>query len=250
MIILHWADYAVFGFLLLISALVGPFYMWRERNRVATSESYFAGDRSLHIIPTAASLFASFWSAIALIGIPAELYKGGAKFFVASIGQAIGIGVAAFVAVPVIYKLKLISSYEYFELRFKSTTLRIIGTICNFMANIAYLAVVTYAPCISLSAVTPIPLWASIIGTATITMIYTVLGGIKAVVMVDLLQAVVMFAGVIIGIIVGFNKIDGGVSRAFEIAKNGGRLDFFDFDPDPTNTYNFWIMTFPSIIGT
>ena len=250
MFILHWADYAVFGSLLLISVLVGPFYMWKDRNKLSTSESYFAGDRNLQILPTAASLFISFWSAISLIGIPAELYKGGAKFFVVSFGQAIGIMIAAFVAVPVIYKLRLISSYEYFELRFRSSTLRTIGTICNFLASVAYLAVVTYAPCISLAAVTPIPLWASIIGTATVTMIYTVLGGIKAVVVVDLLQSTVMFSGVIIGIAVGFSKIDGGFIEALKIAENGGRLDFFDFDPDPTNTYNFWIMIFPAVFAT
>ena len=267
---LHPLDYTVFACLLLLSGLVGPFVMWREKNKAITSESYFVGNRALHFIPTAASLFASFWSAISLIGIPAELYTGGAKFFMSIIGQITGIIIGAFVAVPMMYHLKLISTYQYIELRFGSKRLRKLGTAAGILTSLFSLAVTTYAPCVALEAVSPIPIWLSVVAvgnffsklshffvinflsllTATITMIYTVLGGIKAVVLVDFIQAIVMFSGVLVAMTLGYSKITGGISQAFVLAQEGGRLDFFDFNPDPRNTYSFYAMVIPQIIYT
>ena len=245
---LHALDYIVFAILLLVSAAVGPIYMWINRNKTQTTESYFVGNRAMQFIPIAASLFASFWSAIALIGLPAEMYTGGGFFFISAFGQVVGIIIGAFLVVPMMYNLRLISTYEYLELRFRSKIVRYTGTILGVITYMLALAVTAYAPCIALAGVTPIPAWASITVIGIVTLIYTVLGGIEVVVIVDSIQSLVMFVGVVVAVAVGYSRIDGGIVGAFNVAEKSGRLDFWDMNPDLRRTYSFYPMILCPII--
>lgn len=68
---------------------------------------------------------------------------------------------------------------------------------------------------------------------------YTCLGGIKAVIWSDLYQGVIMFASVIVIVIKGVSDA-GGISNLWEVCDRGGRLNFFDFNPDPVIRQSFW----------
>ncbi|CAH1789751.1 unnamed protein product, partial [Owenia fusiformis] len=96
-----------------------------------------------------------------------------------------------------------------------------------------------FAPSTALEAVTGFPVWASILVTAGVGTIYTSIGGMKAVVWTDVFQSVIMLGGVIAVIVMGLVKI-GSVSKVFEICQEHKRLNFFNFNFDPTRINTFW----------
>lgn len=107
----HWADYAVFGATLAISASIGIYFAIKNRNKNTTDEYLLAG-RSMHPIPVAMSLLSSFISAITILGTPAEVYVYSTMYWwisVAFIITAIG---AAHIFIPVFYNLGITSVFE------------------------------------------------------------------------------------------------------------------------------------------
>ncbi|BHF75260.1 hypothetical protein SprV_0501835600 [Sparganum proliferum] len=150
--------------------------------------------------------------------------------------------VAAEVYVPVFYKLELSSSHEYLEMRF-NRSLRWIVTVVFAFQMIIYIAVVLYAPSLALSQATGWDVNAAIIATGLLATFYTAIGGIKAVVWTDLIQMCVMFIGFIMIIAIGAAQL-GGLDNIVQIAKEGKRLDVFNFDFNPFVRHSFWALTF------
>ncbi|XP_053401256.1 sodium-dependent multivitamin transporter-like isoform X2 [Mercenaria mercenaria] len=144
--------------------------------------------------------------------------------------------------VALIHPLKLTSAYEYLERRFRSKAVRVLGTVLGILYYIAYLGIVLFGPAIALEAVSGVPLWLSIIAVAGTAMIYTTIGGFKAVVWADVFQTMIMFVGVAAILVKGTMKI-GGIGKTWSIAEEKGRLNFFDFRSDPTLRHTFWCLS-------
>ncbi|CAB4014299.1 sodium-coupled monocarboxylate transporter 1-like, partial [Paramuricea clavata] len=190
--------------------------------------------------PIAISLLASYLSAIALLGVPSEIFTYGAQYTVLLFSYFILTATAAIVFVPIFHGLHLTSAHEYLELRF-GHGVRILGCFLFVIQYFLYLSVVLYAPSLALQAVAGVPLAASIISTGVVCTFYTTLGGLKAVVWTDVFQAMVMVAGLITVFIVGTVNV-GGFDKVWQINKDRGRLTFFDFNPDPTVRNTFWTL--------
>ena len=84
---------------------------------------------SLGVIPMAISLCASFNSAYMILGIPGEIYSYGTQFYIMILGTGFGVFVAAELWLPILYRIQVVSIYEYFELRYKSKFPRILMTL-------------------------------------------------------------------------------------------------------------------------
>lgn len=80
--------------------------------RQKTTAEYLLADKSMGVLPVSFSLMASFMSAITLLGVSAEVYFYGAQFILINISYIIGSPIAAYVFLPIFYKLKLTSVYE------------------------------------------------------------------------------------------------------------------------------------------
>ena len=90
---------------------------------------YLMGSRSFGILPIAISLCASFNSAYMILGIPGEVYSHGTQFLVMIFGTGLGVVVSAELWLPILYRLNIVSIYEYFELRYASKFPRILMTV-------------------------------------------------------------------------------------------------------------------------
>lgn len=126
--------------------------------------------------------------------------------------------------IPIFYKLKATSVYEYFEKRYDSKLLRQVGASLFLATTWFYMAVVMYAPAIALTGVTQVPLWPFILVYESVYEIviaikylqavglsstfYTSIGGLKAVIWTDTLQAFFMYLG--IGILLFKGTSDAG----------------------------------------
>ncbi|XP_078495998.1 sodium-coupled monocarboxylate transporter 1-like isoform X1 [Ciona intestinalis] len=230
-------DYAVFGSLFFVSALIGLFFAYRDRNK-KSAENYLLAGRTMSGWPVALSLTASFMSAITVLGTPAEIYIYGTMFWWFFIAYTIVAIVTATIFVPVFYKLGISSTYEYLEMRF-NRSVRIAGTCAFIIQTVLYMGMVMYMPALALNKVTGLSLIVSIVVTSLVCIFYTCIGGMKAVVWNDVVQCFVMWIGFVAIIIKGCSDV-GGISKVISIANENGRIDFWRFDLDPRIRHSFW----------
>ncbi|KAK7488093.1 hypothetical protein BaRGS_00020684 [Batillaria attramentaria] len=242
-------DYCLFIAVLLISALIGVFYMIRERRqaREATAEDILMGGREMGIFPVAMSLLASYMSAITVLGIPTEIYAYGTGYWLVAASGLLTFPATCFVFLPFFHNMKLDSAYQYLELRFNRAT-RCMASLLFVLEMLFYMAVVLYAPALALNEVTGLSLWGSILAVGAVVTFYTSMGGLPAVLWTDTFQTFVVVLG-LIGIIVTGSQQQGGLSAVWEAAKEGGRINFFNFDPSPFSRVTVWGAVIGSFIG-
>nr|XP_020478522.1 sodium-dependent multivitamin transporter-like [Monopterus albus] len=125
----HFAvlDYVIFAFLLAASMVIGLYYAL-SGGRQRTTQEFLMADRSMHYLPVSLSLIASFQSAVAIIGIPAEIYTHGTQYWFFGCAYILGLLLPAHIFIPVLYRLRLSSAYPYLELRFNKAV-RVCGTL-------------------------------------------------------------------------------------------------------------------------
>ncbi|NXP14131.1 SC5A8 protein, partial [Thinocorus orbignyianus] len=246
-------DYVVFAAMLLVSAIIGIYYAFAGGGQ-KTSKDFLMGGRSMSSVPVALSLTASFMSAVTVLGTPAEIYRYGAIFCIFAITYALVVLCSAEIFLPVFYKLGITSTYEYLELRFNKylrlcgTVLFIIQTarihisfdfISSFPFQTLYTGIVIYAPALALNQVTGFDLWGAVVATGVVCTFYCTLGGLKAVVWTDVFQVGIMVAG-FSSVIIRAVVVQEGIGRIVNDSYYGGRLNFWDFDPNPLQRHTFW----------
>lgn len=104
-------DYVIFAVLLAASAGIGLYYAL-SGGRQRTTQEFLMADRSMRCLPVSLSLIASFQSAVAIIGVPAEVYTHGTQYWFIGCAYVLGLLVPAHVFVPVLYRLRLSSAYQ------------------------------------------------------------------------------------------------------------------------------------------
>uniref|UniRef100_A0A8C7VLB2 Sodium-dependent multivitamin transporter n=1 Tax=Oncorhynchus mykiss TaxID=8022 RepID=A0A8C7VLB2_ONCMY len=232
-------DYVIFALLLVASTCIGLFYAL-SGGRQRTTQEFLLADRSMSCLPVSLSLLATFQSAVAILGVPSEIYTYGTQYWFLGVSYFLGLLVPAHVFIPVFYRLRLTSAYEYLELRFNKTV-RIMGTVTFIFQMVIYMGVVLYAPALALNAVTGFDLWGAVLAMGLVCTLYTTLGGLKAVIWTDVFQTIVMFAGQLAVIIVGAHQA-GGMGEVWRKAINGSRIASLDLNPDPTERHTFWTL--------
>lgn len=235
-------DYVVLAIVLIISASIGVYYRFTG-GKQKTAKEYLLADKNMSIGPVAFSLMASFMSAITLLGVSSENYTYGVQFIVINISYGIFTPVAAYLYLPIFFKLQATSAYEYLERRFGKTA-RLTASLSYTLQMTLYMGIVLYAPALALEALTGITQVTAILSVGIVCTFYSTIGGMKAVLMTDVFQSLLMFAAVFSIII--FAVIDkGGFAEIWRIAEEGGRTDLLNFDPDPTVRHSW----FSLIIG-
>ncbi|KFW75913.1 Sodium-coupled monocarboxylate transporter 1, partial [Phalacrocorax carbo] len=238
-------DYVVFAAMLLVSAVIGVYYAFAGGGQ-KTSKDFLMGGRSMSALPVALSLTASFMSAVTVLGTPAEIYRYGAIFCIFAITYGLVVLCSAEIFLPVFYKLGVTSTYEYLELRFNKY-LRLCGTFLFIIQTASkpqscstlYTGIVIYAPALALNQVTGFDLWGAVVATGVVCTFYCTLGGLKAVVWTDVFQVGIMVAG-FSSVIIRAVVVQEGIGRIVNDSYYGGRLNFWDFNPNPLQRHTFW----------
>ncbi|XP_058020642.1 sodium-dependent multivitamin transporter isoform X1 [Ahaetulla prasina] len=238
------ADYAIFVLLLVFSAGIGLFYAL-SGGKQRTVQEFLLANRSMTFLPLAFSLLATFQSAVAILGVPSEIYRFGTEYWFLGCSYFLGLLIPAHVFIPIFYRLRLTSTYEYLELRFNKVV-RLCGTATFIFQMVIYMGVVLYAPALALNAVTKFDIWASVLTIGIVCTLYTALGGLKAVIWTDVFQTFVMFAGQVAVIVVGTIKV-GGIGRVWQLAAEKGKISGIDLNPDPYERHTFWTLAFGGV---
>ncbi|KAK7027432.1 hypothetical protein SK128_009314 [Halocaridina rubra] len=231
-------DYVFFSALLVVSIGIGIYSALRGRGN-KTTEDFLVGGRDMSPIPVAISLLGGVISAISILGLATEMYYYGTQLSLNLVGCFVGIFLVQFIILPVMYPLKIISLNEYLIMRYHSPALRKLAVASKIFLSFIYMGMCLYAPSLTLSTVTSLSTWQSIVIMGTICTFYITIGGVKAVVYTDVIQTALMLGGVLIVVIICVVDL-GGLGNVFRIANEGGRIQFFNMDPNPLVRHTFW----------
>ncbi|XP_034242343.1 putative sodium-dependent multivitamin transporter [Thrips palmi] len=230
-------DYVVFALTLLISAGIGLYYRFTG-GRQKTAVEYLLADRNMGIIPVSFSLMAGFMSSVTLLGVSSENYSFGTMFLIVNLSYGIFTPIAAYLYLPVFFNLGATSVYEYLEKRFGKPA-RLTCSLAFSLQMILYMGVVLYTPALTLEAVTGMSRVWAILTVGLVCTFYSTIGGLKAVLITDVFQSLLMFAA-IYSVIISASIEKGGLSEIWRIAEENGRIEFWNFSLDPTVRHTWW----------
>ncbi len=152
----------------------------------------------------------------------------------------------AFITGPFFAKLKIDSLFEYIEMRYKTNAVRLVAMTFYLIKSYIGCAIYILGPSTVLNLILGLETYESIALIFTITTFYTCIGGIKAVIWTDLFQAIIMV--LFLSVLVGKGIADaGGLSEIIRISGENGRLNLFEFNPDPFVRQSFWSLCILSI---
>ncbi|XP_039247974.2 sodium-coupled monocarboxylate transporter 2-like isoform X1 [Styela clava] len=230
-------DFVIFGGILFVSASIGVYFAYKDR-KVQTTENYYFGRRNVSPIIVAMSLSVSYISALTVIGNPVEVYLYGTVYAWTVVANLIGFIAASIYYIPLYHRLRIKSVYEYLGRRFHSR-IRSFASTMAMLELTFYLGITVYLPSLALSAVTPLELNWTIALTSILCTFYTSIGGMKAVIWTDVLQGVIMIAGML-AIFIQAIIMYGGFGPIIDAADRGDRNNLFKLDIDPRVRSTVW----------
>ncbi|XP_065360632.1 putative sodium-dependent multivitamin transporter [Calliphora vicina] len=229
-------DYTVLLTMLVISLGIGIFYGFCKKSGSSSNEFLLGSEMS--IFPVTLSLTTSFITAIELLGNPSEMYFQGTQFVLIVIPMVFVIPVAVKIFYPIYFKMELTSCYEYLGIRF-GKEIRVLGAVLYVIQMCFYTAVAVLAPAIALSKATGLNTKIAVILIYVVCVFYSSQGGMKAVVIADTFQAVVLAISLVLVVGLGC-YYSGSPVEVFKTAAERDRLEFFNFNFDPTTRHTVW----------
>ncbi|XP_065287716.1 putative sodium-dependent multivitamin transporter [Dermacentor albipictus] len=190
----HAFEFVIFTIIVGGNVALGLYFSFRRRvGHDGGTDEVFLGKRSLAMFPLAVSVLASMMSALGIVGFTAHYYAYGIHMIWATLPMLLIIPVITTIIVPVFYKLKITSVFEYHRMRFGSAIAAATCALYFFFAQ-SLGALCIYTASLAVSTVFHFPVtWCSLVIGLTGT-IYTALGGLRGVVWTDCVQALVIAA--------------------------------------------------------
>jgi Na+/proline symporter len=221
-------------------ALIVFYGAWKTRG-ASDMDSYFRGDYTLRWPTIGLSIMATQASAITFLSTPGQAFEDGMRFVQFYFGLPLAMVVIAAVFVPIYYRLKVTTAYEYLEHRFDARV-RYLGAVLFLLQRGLAAGITIYAPAIILSTILGWPIHATNLVLGGIVVAYTVVGGTKAVSETQKQQMIVMLGGLAIALGLILWRLPEAVSTldAVRLAGALGRMNVVTFDLDLNSRYNFW----------
>ncbi|MDA1265199.1 MAG: sodium/solute symporter, partial [Planctomycetota bacterium] len=220
-------DWIVLG--VYLAALVAMGF-WFSRRHTTTDDFFLAGKR----VPWWAagiSIFGTQLSAITFMAIPAKSYDTDWVYFLQNLGIVALAPLVALVYLPFFTRLSVTSAYEYLERRF-GLAARLFGSASFILYQLGRMGIVLCLPALALGAVTGLDVMLCIVIMGLLATLYTVLGGIEAVIWTDVLQVFVLLGGAVFVLIAIGSGIDGGLGAVWSEASAAGKFRMVDLDWD------------------
>lgn len=231
---LDWIAIAIYGAVLVWMG-------WWFSRREDSTEDFFLAGRRIPWWASGISIFATSLSAITFMAIPAKTWDTDWLYFPQNLLIVVVAPIAAMLLVPAFRRLDVTTAYEWLEHRFH-WSLRLAASALYMLFQVGRVAVVTLLPALALAAVTGLDVTTCIVVMGVICILYTVLGGIEAVIWSDVLQAAVLFGGAVWALFIMIGGTDGGVFGLVADASAAGKLRVADISWDLTRPSLFVIV--------
>lgn len=209
---------------LLAMAGVGLYFSRRQN----TLDHFILADRSMGWLPVGVSLMAALNSGMDYLMQPSATIKYG---FVLAVGVLSWLAVypwVAKVAFPFYRRLNVYTAYEYLEARF-DVRVRTLGATIFVVWRVGWMATAMYVPSLAINAASggQVDLNTVTIVVGVIVTLYTMLGGIQAVIWNDVMQFCIMFGGLGATVVIVLVSVPGGLPAILDVAGAAGKLDLW-----------------------
>lgn len=200
---LEWPDFAAIVFYFMLTFGIALWFGRKQKD----VDDFFVGGRRMPWFAVGLSILATLFSTLSYLGMPGEMIKNGMGVFLGILAAPLSMAVIMLLWIPFFMRLKLTSAYEYLELRF-SYPVRLIGAALFVLLRLGWMSMVIFAASMALDRVKgpdfawlpgeDIYWWIGLVGI--IAAIYTAVGGIQAMIWTDVLQCLLLLAGVLLAI--------------------------------------------------
>src|SRR5688572_29981538 len=242
---LTWVDYLVIGGYL---AAITAFGSWFARFQ-KTTRDYFLTDRSVPWWAVCFTVVATETSTLTFIGIPAAAYAGNMTFLQLAVGYVIGRIIVSLLFIPAYFRGDLFTSYELLQRRFGTRVKTLAAGIFLITRSLAD-GIRLFATALVIAVVTGVPVrWVVLVRGAAM-IVYTVRGGVSAVIWTDVVQMFVDIAAAAAVAISLLSRISGGWATVLETGGAAGRFVLFDPSLDWSRPYTLWAGLFGGIALT
>ncbi|UZD23789.1 sodium:solute symporter [Algoriphagus halophytocola] len=218
-------------------------------------DSYLRGKNSMNWWTIGLSIMATQASAITFLSTPGQAYEDGMRFLQFYLGLPLAMIIISVTFIPIYYKLKVYTAYEFLENRFDLKTRTLAALLFIIQRGLAA-GITIYAPAIILSTLLGWNLTFTNVLIGSIVILYTVSGGTEAVSITQKQQMAVMMGGMILAGIIVIQMLPISFQEAMHVAGKMEKLNLVNFEFDISDRYNVWsgmtaaVFLFLSYFGT
>ncbi|MBE2170262.1 MULTISPECIES: sodium:solute symporter family transporter [unclassified Cobetia] len=229
---LNWAILISY---LLINLLMGSVLS----RKVQSAEDYYLGNRTTPWWAIGLSVMATYVSAMSFLGGPAWSYGSGMGVMMIQINYPLVVFLVITLFLPFFYNSGVVSIYDYQERRFGKKA-RAVMSIIFMMTQTLSSAAVLYATALVLSFITQVDVTYAILAISLIALVYTMMGGITAVIWTDVLQAAVLLVGAVIIFYALIDRMPDSLGVSLEALQAEGKMNIMDWSFDLGVSATVW----------
>jgi SSS family transporter len=218
---------------------------WWFSRRQKTIRNYFLSDQDVPWWAIAASIVATETSVLTFISVPAFAYAasggigGNFTFMQLVMGYMVGRVIIVLLFIPSYFRGEMFTVYQILDTRFGGRVKRAAASLFLVTRSLAD-GVRIYATAIPLVALTGWADWKSILMIGVVMLVFTYLGGITAVIWIEVIQLAIYNLGAIVAGIVLLNLIQGGWGEVVSVGNEFNKFQVFDFTLSLAKSYTFW----------
>ena len=232
---LSGVDYFVIGAYLVAITAFGSWFARYQK----TTRDYFLTGRTVPWWAICFTIVATETSTLTFIGIPAQAYAGNMTFLQLAIGYVIGRILVSALFIPAYFRGDLFTSYELLQRRF-GTRVKTLSAVIFLITRSLADGIRLFTTALVIAIVTQLPVTWVVIVLGAAMIVYTMRGGVSAVIWTDVVQMFVYIAGAGAVAIALLGRIDGGWTEVMRAGSDTGRFVFLDTSLDFTKAYTIW----------
>jgi SSS family solute:Na+ symporter len=221
---LHWLDITTLVAYMGILVAMGIYF---SRKNTSTEE-YFVGGRSFSGWIIGLSMVGTSISSVTFLAFPADAFKTAWLRILPGFTLPLIIIIAAIFFLPFYRRTRIISAYEYLEKRF-GPSVRTYGAVTFMVGQLVRISMILYLLSLLMHEITGLDPLVSILVAGLFVALYTIIGGINAVIWTDVLQTIMLVLGGVFCLSVIIYELPGGFSQIIEIASRDGKMTFADW---------------------
>lgn len=235
---LPFVDIAIIIIYLLGMVLVGVFFARKNKN----SDQFTKASGTIPGWAIGLSIYATFLSSNTFLGVPGKAFGGNWNAFVFSISMPFAAWVASRYFVPFYRSTGEISAYTHLENRFGAWA-RTYTVICFLLTQLARMGSIFFGIALSLQALVGYPMQTIMIVMGVCIILYTVLGGMEAVIWTEVVQGIIKTLGAVLILYLIVSDMPGGISDIVKIGTVNNKFSLGSLTPNFTEA-TFWVILF------
>lgn len=213
----------------------------RFARRQTGTESYFVAKRSIPSWAMGFSIVATLITSVTFVAYPGSSYGGNWSLLVPGTMVVVALALVGWVVIPFYRHVIGMSAYEYFGKRFGRPT-RMYSSVAFSLAHFSKMGFIFYLLALTINSMTGWSMNRLILAVGAVTVFYTLVGGLEAVIWTDVIQGFVIWIGVFVALGYLLFLPPGGPSAVIHLAWQNHKFGFGSFTRDLSSQQNLYVL--------